>query len=210
LTQHVVTGVDQVDLAFARHFINGHHSLSTQYGLFRPHLLTPSQGSDLLAHFELEASAWGNLPVNKSPQTCRPPTSRPLREMIRRLVTQLRFRTRHDWQSAIPQGAIYLSVAQHAFEHHRFFRWLDQRRDVRPVFFVHDLLPLDFPEYFPAGYRERFMRRVKTMERAHAIITSSTDVSARIRRQFRDVNLPDIRVSGKIPLVRTTTLWIFD
>jgi glycosyltransferase involved in cell wall biosynthesis len=32
------------------------------------------------------------------------------------------------------------------------------------------------------------------MERAHAIITSSSDVSARIRRQFKSVNLPDIPI----------------
>jgi glycosyltransferase involved in cell wall biosynthesis len=87
-------------------------------------------------------------------------------------------------------------VAQHAFEHDRFFKWLGHRRDVRPVFFIHDLLPLDFPEFFPAGYRDRFLRRVKTMQRAFALITSSQSVASRIEAEFdtRIYRKPEILV----------------
>jgi glycosyltransferase involved in cell wall biosynthesis len=66
----------------------------------------------------------------------------------------------------------------------RFFRWLDGRPDVRPVFFIHDLLPLDFPEFFPPGYQARFLRRVRTMRRASALITSSHSVAERVRCEF--------------------------
>lgn len=84
-----------------------------------------------------------------------------------------------------PPDAIYLNVAQHLLEHRNYFSWLRQRRDVTAVFFVHDLIPLDWPEYFPAGYRERFERRWLTIQEfAGAIITSSESVRARLEQEY--------------------------
>ena len=57
-------------------------------------------------------------------------------------------------KGGLPKNAIYLNVAQHLLEHRRYFAWLRERPDVTSVFFVHDLIPLDYPEYFPAGYRD--------------------------------------------------------
>jgi glycosyltransferase involved in cell wall biosynthesis len=113
---------------------------------------------------------------------------------ISRFAVQSRFRVVHDLLASIPEHAIYLSIAQHAFEHERFFRWLDKRPDVRPVFFVHDLLPLDFPEYFPPGYHARFLRRVQTMQRAHAILTSSSSVADRIRERYCRQRLKNVPI----------------
>jgi hypothetical protein len=49
------------------------------------------------------------------------------------------------------------------------------RPDVVPVFLIHDLLPLDFPEFFPRGYELRFRRRVETMvQRARAVIVTTS------------------------------------
>jgi glycosyltransferase involved in cell wall biosynthesis len=90
-------------------------------------------------------------------------------------------------RAAVPRNAIYLNVAQHAFEHHWFFRWLGHRPDVVPVFLIHDLLPLDFPEFFPLGYEFRFRRRVETIvQRARAIITTTTQVAQRIQDEYHD------------------------
>lgn len=88
-----------------------------------------------------------------------------------------------------PPGAIYLNVAQHLLEHRHYFSWLRNRRDVTAVFFVHDLIPLDWPEYFPAGYRERFERRWLTIQEfAGAIIASSASVRTRLEQEYRRRN----------------------
>ena len=75
------------------------------------------------------------------------------------LAAKTRLRLAHDRHLEIPEGAIYLNVAQHGFEYPALFRWLDARPDVAPVFLAHDLLPLDFPEYFRPGYKALFRRR---------------------------------------------------
>ena len=98
-------------------------------------------------------------------------------------------------KGGLPKNAIYLNVAQHLLEHRRYFAWLRERPDVTSVFFVHDLIPLDYPEYFPAGYRDRFERRWRTIrDFARAIITSSACVRERIDEEFRRSNRPGVPV----------------
>jgi len=222
LTVPATTGVDRVDLAYARHFLDREDPCScTQYGFRKPHILGRSQGARLLHIFEKaqrehETSGdaeWTFLRKELSGSADKP--QQPRRrwhtpwDTLGKFAQQSRFRVFFDWTARIPESAIYLNVAQHAFEHDRFFRWLDQRRDIRPVFFVHDLLPLDFPEFFPAGYRDRFLRRVKTMQRAFALITSSQSVASRIEAEFdtRADRMPEILVEPlPSPLESSPTL----
>lgn len=46
----------------------------------------------------------------------------------------------------IPTNAAYLNVGQYTPAIPHFLRWLDTRRDVKPVFMLHDAIPLDNPE----------------------------------------------------------------
>ena len=94
--------------------------------------------------------------------SARPPRFQQI-AWARRFASQSAYRALYGMGSMVPRDSIYLNVAQHAFEHHRFFRWLDPRPDVVPVFLIHDLLPLDFSEFFPPGCKHRFERRVETM-----------------------------------------------
>jgi len=55
-----------------------------------------------------------------------------------------------------PQGAVYFNVTQFLVDRSWYVRWLTARTDVKPVFFVHDLLPIEAPEFFRA--REDRMR----------------------------------------------------
>lgn len=209
LTQPATTGIDRVDLAYAKHFLSDPLSpcLSSQYGLFKPHILGPAQSNLLLRCFEeaqrenetTDTAEWLLLLSRLSGPTNSLLVSSPTSKLSwgngwGRFAGQTRFRIFWDWKAKIPEGAIYLSVAQHAFEHDRFFRWLDGRPDVQPVFFIHDLLPLDFPEFFPAGYQERFLRRIRTMRRASALITSSQSVAARLRNEFEAHIHPSVRI----------------
>ena len=192
LTVGTVVGIEQVDLAFARTFCDG-SATGLHYGFRRPHGLSAATARAVVEtagrkplsstgpdYAELLAWLGGR---GSSTQTGH----RANRGVFdgRRLLSQARFRVTMDGPRDVPSGALYLNIAQHAFEHGRFLQWLEARPDITPVFFIHDLLPLDRPEFFRDGYRERFGRRVDTIIRhAGALITSSTSVEARLRSEY--------------------------
>jgi glycosyltransferase involved in cell wall biosynthesis len=95
----------------------------------------------------------------------------------------------------IEEGAIYLSVAQYRLEHPREFDWLDRRRDIRPVFLLHDFLPLDHPEFFAAGYAAMFDRRMATaLARARGLIVTSHAVRDRLAEEVARRGLAPVPV----------------
>jgi glycosyltransferase involved in cell wall biosynthesis len=213
LSQAATSGIDRVDLAYARHFSQGQvraHA-ATQYGLFRPHVLSAERLRSLVDLFEgyqfeqdcTDGPEWSALRARilehgtTTRADARAPRLGPI-AWARRFASQSGYRIFHGVGASIPRDAIYLNVAQHAFEHHRFFRWMKHRPDVVPVFLIHDLLPLDFPEFFPPGYELRFQRRVETMiARARAIITTSEQVAERIRAEYRERGLAPVPIHSE-------------
>jgi glycosyltransferase involved in cell wall biosynthesis len=209
LSHTATSGVDRVDLAYARQLTQGQlrAGAATQYGLFRPHVLSADRLRLLVDIFERhqleqdcsEGPEWLAIRAKLLDQGVasagpRPPQFRQT-AWARRFVSQSAYRAFYGIGSTVPRDSIYLNVAQHAFEHHRFFRWLSHRPDVVPVFLIHDLLPLDFPEFFPPGYEHRFRRRVETMiARARAIITTSQQVAERIRAEYRQRGLVPVPI----------------
>ena len=108
--------------------------------------------------------------------------------------------------AAIPYGSIYMNVAQHSFESEIYFRWLDERPDLHCVFFVHDLLPIDYPEFWPRGHEDRFMQRLDCIiARATAIITSSQEVKLRIEREYRRRGLRSVPILA-VPFASRLTI----
>jgi glycosyltransferase involved in cell wall biosynthesis len=57
-----------------------------------------------------------------------------------------------------------------------YFRWLEDRRDVRAVFFIHDVLPIEMPEYFREAEYERFRARLANLARFGTAALVTTDV----------------------------------
>ena len=51
-------------------------------------------------------------------------------------------------RTALAKGAHYVNVSQFPLWVPAYFRWLEDRTDVRAVFFIHDVLPIEMPEYF--------------------------------------------------------------
>jgi glycosyltransferase involved in cell wall biosynthesis len=72
-------------------------------------------------------------------------------------------------------GGVYLNVSQFPLGIDGFFHWLDRRSNVDGVFFIHDLLPIETPEYFRPMERPWHLRRLKTLARyGRAAITSTS------------------------------------
>ena len=199
------TGIDRVDLIFARHFAKpGRAEACARYGRWGPRV---TASSELVALTQKAEIRWrDSTPVEADTRyrntvnwimgdsaVPRPLTSgrgQPTRQTRMQPWNEIktaldRYYPEGQNRRLLPQGAVYLNIAQHALEHPVFFKWLGTRNDVRAVFFVHDILPLDFPEYWPAGHRELFSRRVDTIFRyASALITSTAVVRERILREM--------------------------
>jgi hypothetical protein len=200
------TGIERVDAAFARHFAIGRagvpdrQATALHYGLLRPHGISASSARKLLAEADRAWTAEEALSDDQAFQAVSAwlAEQRPRTQVLRvagrpltraRRTAQLMARTPwrlHNDGAVVPPGALYLTVAQYALEYPWFLRWLDRRRDVKPVFFIHDLLPLDCPEFFREGYWALFERRVATMARfAQGAIVSSGAVAERVGGEMR-------------------------
>lgn len=196
LDRLATTGIDRVDLAYGRHFAaEGRLLCGLHFGYRRPHRFSPGRVAALVARLENEvgdaedapSAAWPALRAWLIGAAADPADPGPHRRgtLVGRARRAL-MRVVDDGPLHLPEGTTYLNVAQHAFELHSFFSWLDARPDVLPAFLVHDLLPLDHPEFFRAGYRARFELRVETiLRRARAVITTSEAVRARIETEYR-------------------------
>ena len=68
-------------------------------------------------------------------------------------------------EHVLPPGSMYLNFSQFPLWLDWYFRWLDRRPDVKAVFFVHDLLPIEYPEFFPASEAARHARRIDVLAR---------------------------------------------
>lgn len=204
-------GIGRVDLAFARHFAT-HPRLAcgAHYGLRGPHVLAPERlprlVDDIAPGDRIGADAdraWASLRaflLDRAPVAPTAPRDGGTR--IGDMVAQTRLRLAHDMAS-VPDSALYLNIAQHGCEFPILFEWLARRPDVRAVFFLHDLLPLDHPEFFRPGYETLFRRRLATIIRhAHGILTTSETVAERVEREIASRGAPRIAIHAQ-PLPST-------
>ncbi|KRD62203.1 hypothetical protein ASE71_08020 [Ensifer sp. Root954] len=96
--------------------------------------------------------------------------------------------------------AVYLHTSHLQLDEPNCFSWLS-RSTVVPFFFVHDLIPIEFPEYCSAGATERHERRIETVLRhAKGILVNSEFTRASLENYTRDRHLPATAV---VPLANT-------
>lgn len=117
-----------------------------------------------------------------------------------------------------PDRSVYLNVSQFPVFWERGYAWLDHRRDIRAAFFLHDVLPLKYPEFFRPMELGLHRARLRVMaRRASGVIVSAeetkSEFEALLRREgwscppvlvaplaassrFRDSNPPDAMLSA--------------
>jgi glycosyltransferase involved in cell wall biosynthesis len=207
LSTHASSGIDRVDLAYGAYFTAGDHRMvaGAHYGLRRPHALSVEQSRAIV---DLARAPWRHegddarfsplsrwlktSPAEPFDRGAAPARRAAASARLTRSLAKIRFRLLDDRRLEIPKGAIYLNAAQHVFEHALFFRWLEKRDDLRRVFLIHDLLSLDYPEYFRASNLEVFRRRLATAFRyADAFVVSTQAVAARLSAELKRQGSPD-------------------
>ncbi len=93
----------------------------------------------------------------------------------------------------IPQGARYFNVSQYPVAKPGALDWLASRPDLRPVFFVHDMLPFETPEYFRANEPARHDRRMRAIARHGAgVVVSTQGVKASLLRSLASLGRPNM------------------
>ncbi len=94
-----------------------------------------------------------------------------------------------------PEGAVYFNVTQFLVDRSWYVRWLTARTDVKPVFFVHDLLPIEAPEFFRAREAMLHPRRISNICRYGAgAVVGSHAVARRLRQYAAENGRPELPV----------------
>jgi glycosyltransferase involved in cell wall biosynthesis len=107
---------------------------------------------------------------------------------------------------AAPEGAVYVNTGQFLLGWPWFFGWLDRRPDVKPVFMMHDLIPLLYPEYSGPILSRLHARAVRTVARRATALIATTrasgdeirDAVARLGRRDLPVHVAPLPVSDSL------------
>lgn len=163
------TGIDRVCLAYLNRFRDQAQAVVQHRRIRR--ILDPQSSAAL---FDLLAT----------------PQAQFRREMIRRA---LRFGLR---KGAKGGGRLYLNVGHTGLNEEGFRAWV-RDADLRPVYLVHDLIPITHPQFCRAGEAEKHRERMRTvLQSASGIIGNSCETLhglAAFAADLRLLNPPTVR-----------------
>lgn len=193
-------GIDRVDLAYARHFFQESDEdcyalLPTAWGVRafpRERVLRGlARLEELWSENRLhdEDDAWIHLKLRlqgKAAPLRRPPGN-PL-ALAQRMTSLLRatgFGFGDSVVGALEPGTVYLNVGQIGLAFPFLLRWLDRRPDVRPVFMLHDVIPLETPEYVSATAVKGHAAMVdQTARRASGLIVTTSTAQKAVQAEL--------------------------
>ena len=201
-------GIDRVDFAFADHFLSsgqadGYGVMMTAIG---PKVFSQSAGRQAV---ELIRRHWGedagpdqdeDLTHVAAALCDASPRRRFSKGRAGQFADALRWIARHGISlgkspKSLAGGAVYLNVSQFPLQCDVCMRWLGARSDIAGVFFLHDLLPLRFPEYFrPSEHRRHEQRLAVLARRGSAAIVSSQAVRSELARHMTSLGRPDLQI----------------
>jgi glycosyltransferase involved in cell wall biosynthesis len=187
-------GIDRIDFALARHFLGKPDAAGMMATGLGPRVLS---GDRARAAVEAIGAHWGEEaePENDPGYlrvraeligTAPPPASRAAPRIAQgrsgRVVGALHSLGAYGMaiggspRTALAKGAHYVNVSQFPLWVGSYFRWLEDRRDVKAVFFIHDVLPIEMPEYFREAEYERFRKRLANLARFGTAALVTTEV----------------------------------
>jgi glycosyltransferase involved in cell wall biosynthesis len=198
------TGIDRVDHAYATEF-SGPNGMAAGVQCALPFVRTLSAGQ-VGTYAARMSDAWGErtsvgddpvfnayrgfITADTAPRhnsATPPPVAKPgLFQRWRKAGGTARRLLQNDSTIRIPDGGLFLNVTQNPVLVPRAARFLASRSDLKAVFLIHDLIPIDYPEYFPPGRKEQFETVLAVIFRhASALITTTEVVRQRIREEMR-------------------------
>jgi glycosyltransferase involved in cell wall biosynthesis len=174
------TGIDRVEFAYARHLLK-----SADPACFAA--LKPTGGIGLLPDVGVRqlvaalAAAWRG---DRDQTHC----DRQLRQVARRLRARLLVSPERSLTERLRRSAeaVYLLVSHHHLENRALLARLKRRSEARFVCLIHDLIPIEFPEYAKPGQAENHLRRIRNAtELADALIVNSAVTRAALQAHLQ-------------------------
>jgi glycosyltransferase involved in cell wall biosynthesis len=103
---------------------------------------------------------------------------------------------------SLPPGTVYLNTGQITLAVPRFLAWLDRRKDVKPVFMLHDAIPIENPEYCsPRSSRSHHLMLVSTARYAARVIVTTEAAGQSIQRELARLQREDIpMIAAPLPV----------
>ena len=218
-------GTDRIDLLLARHFLvhDGFKTHALGLGFTGPRLLShrtargvtervaaawredgrKSFGSD--AYESVVARLCGQVATG-SLASSRIVAARPGRALniAHAMFRHIPPRGRPP-ASAAPHGALYINATHFPLEWKRHVAWLDQRRDIRPVFWIHDLLAIERPDWFWGREPVLHAQRLELLaQRGAAAVVAGASVEESLRDHLERLgrkNLPIFQLPPPAPAV---------
>lgn len=108
----------------------------------------------------------------------------------------LRFGARPDCAG---NGRLYLNIGHTGLDDPGLSSWV-ARSGVRPIYFVHDLIPVTHPEYCRAGEEDRHRRRMRTVLSTATGIIGNSQATIDDLQQFARVE--------SLPVPRAVAAWL--
>jgi glycosyltransferase involved in cell wall biosynthesis len=205
-------GIDRVDLAYARHFFEQWRGecvgiLPTPWGIRWFNRERSLRLVEFIEGYWREtgepqadpAYRWVTDKLLGKAPTVRLPKDRSgatwLAAGIARLIRQAGF-SFGERIATLPPGAVYLNTGQIGLAVPKFLTWLAARPDVRPVFMLHDAIPIENPEY-TAAFSSRAHRQmlVSTVRYAKGVIVPTAAAGVAIKRELTNLH------GGAIPMI---------
>ena len=188
------TGIDRVELAYAEHVIaTGRPACFTA--------LTPTGELGLLRRRAAEqyVAALGAVWRGETDPERRDREARRIARLVRLALfgsseRALLARLQKDTAAAPAQAPVYLLVSHHHLEKRALIARLKKRGKARFVCLVHDLIPIEFPEYAKPGQAAHHRRRIETA----ALNADALIVNSGVTRQAL---LPHLERAGRAPPV---------
>jgi glycosyltransferase involved in cell wall biosynthesis len=169
------TGIDRVELAYAQHFIAAageRPAYAVLHLLGFVFAISPSGGrrfiEDLTARWQGAApkTRWANLAA-----------------IIKLYLHFFRYGwlfgpwLRRRLQSH-PAQAVFLVVSHHHVSRDYTIDRIRGSLEARAVCFLHDLIPIDYPEYFKPGWEQRYHRVASTVGRCFDAVIANSETTA--------------------------------
>jgi glycosyltransferase involved in cell wall biosynthesis len=174
------TGIDRVELAYARHLIATVRDRLSFVGWWGRFGLLPDDFAVALVEY-LDALWSGNT------------VDRVLQRRAGKIAWQLRRhlllgggkRPLYNQLLADRGWLVYLLVSHHHLHQPAVITRFKERTGARFVIFVHDLIPIEYPEHVGWKQPERHHRRMEAVARlADSVIVNSKDTAVAFRRYF--------------------------
>lgn len=173
------TGIDRVELAYARHLIATARGRLSFVGWWQRLGLMPDELA--VAFIERLDALWSGETVDPA-----------VRRQVTRIVRRLRLSLAVSGEAAICRRArqvggplVYLLVSHYRLDRPKALARIKRRTGVRFVCLIHDLIPIDYPEHVEEGDDELHRRRIDTVEQlADAVIVNSEGTRQALARHL--------------------------